>query len=216
MTTAQSIILRAQVTLQDDGGVRWPATELVRHLNDGQRELVKARPDITANIYPVTLAGGHYQSLPAQYMVLMDVMCNTTGKKRRVTKTSLVQLDAVEPNWRSRSQALEVVHFMHDLRDPRAFHVYPPIQPGVQVDMLTCEYPTDIPTPTGASFTTVSGDIDMPDQWAEALLNFVLYKAYSKDAEYGGNAQLAVSYLGLFNAAIGSQLQSSATVAPTS
>jgi hypothetical protein len=213
-TTAQSIIQRAQDVLQDTAGTRWPATELVRHLNDGQRELVRLRPDTTANIYPVTLAGGFYQSLPDQYMVLMDVMCNTTGKKRRITKTDIVQLDAVSPDWRSRTQATEVVHFMHDMRDPRAFHVYPPVQSGTQVDLLACEYPTDIPNPSGAAFSSVTGNIDLPDKWAEPLLNFVLFKAYSKDAEYGGNAQIAAGYLGLFNAAIGSQLQSSTAVAP--
>ena len=41
MNTAQSVILRAQVALNDNEGVRWPADELVRYLNDAQREIVR-------------------------------------------------------------------------------------------------------------------------------------------------------------------------------
>ena len=53
------------------------------------------------------------------------------------------------------------------------------------------------------------------DVWAEALLNFMLFKAYSKDAEFGGNAALSTGYYTLFNAALGVQLQSSSQVAQT-
>jgi hypothetical protein len=104
---------------------------------------------------------------------------------------------------------------MHDLREPRVFQVYPPAATGASVDMTYALYPTDVPVPVdGWPASTVTGDIDLSDTWADALLNFVLFKAYSKDAEFGGNSQLASGYLALFNAAVGSQLQSTATVAP--
>ena len=60
----------------------------------------------------------------------------------------------------------------------------------------------------------MSGNIDLPDEWANPLLNYVLYRAYSKDAEFAGNAQLAASHLALFNNAAGIQLEASSTVAP--
>ncbi|MFW9595551.1 MAG: DUF6682 family protein, partial [Macromonas sp.] len=37
--SAQSIIRRAVETLQDPTSIRWPVPELVRYLNDGQREI---------------------------------------------------------------------------------------------------------------------------------------------------------------------------------
>jgi hypothetical protein len=203
-TTAQSIIQRAHDVLQDTG-VRWPAAELVRHLNDGQREITRLRPDQVAKTRPITLGNGHLHFLPAAYQALIDISNNSTGRKLRITKVDMLQLDAVEPGWRGRVPSEEVRHFMHDLRDPRVFQVYPPVQNGVQVDAVVAEYPVD---------TTEAGNISLPDHWADALLNFVLFKAFSKDAEYGGNAQIAAGYLALFNAAIGSQLQSTSTVAP--
>ena len=44
MTSTQSIITQAQAILQDTG-VRWPVSELVQYLNDGQREAASLRPD---------------------------------------------------------------------------------------------------------------------------------------------------------------------------
>lgn len=52
--------------------------------------------------------------------------------------------------------------------------------------------------------------------WPNALRYYVLYRAWSKDAEYGGNAQLASANLALFKAELGEQLESAATVSPKS
>jgi len=213
MTTAQSIISRAHTTLQDPDGVRWSAVELVDHLNVGQREIVRLRPDQKATTTAVTLTSGFRHTLPDGASTLIDIPNNRTGRFRRITKVDMVQLDAVMPDWRSRAAAAEIIHFMHDLREPRVFYTYPPAANAL-VDMVHSVLPTDVPTPTGPMASHVSGMIDLSAQWADALLNFVLFKAHSKDAEFGGNSQMAASYLGLFNAAVGSQLQSTATVAP--
>ena len=67
---------------------------------------------------------------------------------------------------------------------------------------------------SGATAATVAGNIDIPDEWATALRYYVLFRAWSKDAEYGGNPQLAATNYGLFKAELGEQLESAATVAP--
>ena len=212
---AQSIIRTAHETLHDEDGVRWPAFELVRYLNIGQRVIITFRPDQKYTTAPHTLAAGHRQQLPAAAMALMDIPNNATGRKRRITKVGALQLDAVSPDWRSRPGATEIAHFMHDLREPRTFDVYPPAASGAQVDVTYSLYPVDVPVPAdGSSASSVSGNIDLPDHWESALLDYVLFRAYSKDVEFGGNAQMASSYLGMFNAAVGSQLESTALVAP--
>jgi hypothetical protein len=213
--TAQSIIKTAHDTLHDEDGVRWPAFELVGYLNIGQREIIRLRPDQKCTTAPITLVAGFRQQIPSNGMAMIDVPNNTSGRKRRITKTEVVQLDAVAPDWRSRPGANEIAHFMHDLREPRIFNVYPPAAAGVQVDATYSVYPVDVPRPVdGYLASSVSGNIDLPDHWESALLDYVLFRAYSKDAEFGGNAQMAASYLGMFNAAVGSQLQSTALVAP--
>jgi hypothetical protein len=62
--TAQSIIRRAVETLQDSTSIRWPINELVRYLNDGQREVVLYRPDAMVTSSTVTCVAGTKQSTP--------------------------------------------------------------------------------------------------------------------------------------------------------
>ena len=211
---ASSIIQKAQIALQDEEGVRWPASELVLYLNAGQRELVRLRPDQTAVKAPVVLASGYWHTLPPQAQALIDITCNLVGSKRRITRVSLAQLDAVYPNWRDAAPSQEITHFSYDLRSPFVFHTYPPAQ-NAQVEMVYSTAPVDVPPTAGSMYLSVTGNIGVPDVWEDALLNFVLYKAYAKDAEFGGNAQLSAAYYSAFSAAVGSQLQSAATVAST-
>jgi hypothetical protein len=213
--TAQYVIKEAQTALQDLAGIRWPASELVTYLNDGQRDLIVARPD--ANSVTVTFAtvSGVRQSLPAAAMSLIDVPRNTTGRALR--KADSDDLDAIAPNWRSAAGVTSFVHFCYDPREPNIFLLYPPSAiTGGSVELSYAAYPTDVSAPTGdgRAFGTVSGGLTVNDQWASTLLNYVLFRAYSKDAEYGGNVALATAYYQAFANQLGSQLQSSQAVAP--
>lgn len=214
--TAQSIILDAQTTLQDPNGTRWTATELVRHLNRSQRDIHVARQDTTATTASVSLSAGFRQTIPANAASLIDIPCNTNGAA--ITKISKLQLDAVMPGWRTGTQRSAVKHFMYELTHPRQFEVYPPVLANVLVDLEYSAYPTDVGAPSGdgKSYTTVSGNISLGDHWTTALLSMVLHYAYAKDAEYGGNKALSDSYLQKAEALLGTQVQSTASVAPKS
>ena len=61
--TAQSIVQRVVGMLQDTTSIRWPVNELVRWLNDGQREVVAYRPDSMNTTATMTLSAGTRQSL---------------------------------------------------------------------------------------------------------------------------------------------------------
>jgi hypothetical protein len=215
-TTAQSIILDAQTALQDLAGVRWSATELVRHLNRGQRDIQTVRPDTTAVLATLALVAGFKQTIPVAAASLIDIPANTSGT--RITKVDTVLLDATLASWRSATAAATVVHFMHDMRLPRQFLVYPPATTSASVDIEYSAYPTDVTTPSGdgLAYTTVSGNISLNDQWSTALLCVVLHYAYAKDAEYGGNAGLSQAYMQKAQGILGVELQSATQVAPKS
>ena len=214
MSTAQTIIRDAQITLQDEQGVRWPAAELVRYLNRAQRDIQAARPDTTATVASVNLLPGVEQALPAEAVSLLDINANTSGE--RITKTDLLMLDAVEPGWRRKSPSRVIRHFMHDMRTPRVYRVYPPAAAGAAVQMEYSAHPVDLPEPTGPTSASVTGDVSIGAQHGTALLSMVLHYAYAKDAEYGGNAALSSSYLQRAQMILGAEIQSSATVAPKS
>ena len=46
--TAANLLLRIRDTLQDTTGVRWLDAELLRYMNDAQREIVNLRPEAAA------------------------------------------------------------------------------------------------------------------------------------------------------------------------
>ena len=214
-TTAQSIILDVQIALLDVSGTRWPATELVKYLHDGQRAIAQMRPDTTATVVTFTpAAAGARHTLPAAAASLIDIPRNAGVRKRAITKVDQVLLDATVRDWQGMAPAADIQHFMHDLREPRAFLTYPPAATTAALELVYSAYPAATATASGPAAATVSGNIDLPDEWANPLLNYVLYRAYSKDAEVAGNAQLAASHLALFNNAAGIQLEASSTVAP--
>lgn len=208
MTVAASEILTdAQTTLFDPDGVRWPATELVKYLDLAQLKVVEARPDQYSTVREVSLVAGFRQRLDDDVYALLDIPNNATGQFKRITKTDMAQLDMVLPGWRKRSGTMETVHFMHNLNEPRNFYVYPPAVLGSKVEMLVAEYPPLLPAPTGPKGSTASGNIALADKWRDALFNFVMFKAYLKDAEFGGNPTLAAAYKDLFIQATGVELQ---------
>lgn len=203
-TPAQSIIADAQIALQDPAGTRWPAFELLGYLNRAQNDIHVARPDTTATVKSVSLKAGARQTLPEEASALIDIPNNTNGPA--ITKTDVVQLDAVNRNWRQMARTGTVVHFVHDLRNPRTFEVYPPAQ-GARVDMEYSAYPVDV---------LIDGNISLGDQWANPLYHLVLHYAWAKDAEFGGNAQLSAAHLARAEQMLGVELQTTATVAPKS
>lgn len=214
---AQSIIRRAVETLQDTTSVRWPVNELVRYLNDGQREIVLYRPDSMVTNATLTCVAGTKQTLPANGVKLIEVIRNAaaTSAKKSVRMINRETLDAQTPGWHNITGSVDILHFMYDPRDPKAFYVYPPATTSAQLDIVYAAYPTDITEPDdGALYTAVTGNISLPDIYGNALLEFVLYRAFMKDSEYAGNAQRAQAHYTMFANTIGIEIKATVAVAP--
>ena len=87
------------------------------------------------------------------------------------------------------------MNFVYDNRDPLHFYVYPPAVNGAKLEILYAKQPAEI--------TATSQTLGLLDIYAEPLFNYVLFRAYSKDAEFGANAALAQGYLSLFTNLLG-------------
>jgi hypothetical protein len=215
--TAQSIIRRAVETLQDTTSVRWPVNELVRYLNDGQREVVLYRPDSMVTNSTITCVAGTKQSLPANGAKLIEVIRNAaaTSDKKAVRMINREILDAQTSGWHNITGSVNVLHFMYDPRDPKVFYVYPPATTLAQLDIVYSAYPTDITEPAdGALYTAVSGNISLPDIYGNVLLDYMLYRAYTKDSTYAGNASRAQVHYAAFANALGIEIRATVSVAP--
>lgn len=215
-TAARDIIKDAQIALFDPDGTRWPATELVPYLDLAQLKVVEARPDQYTEIREVTLSPGFRHTLPEDVYALLDIPNNATGAFKRVTKTDMAQMDVIIPGWRKRSGTQEIAHFMHNLNEPRRYYTYPPAAQGAKVELLVALYPPKLPTATGPTWNSVTGNIVLGDKWRDSLYNFVMFKAYLKDVEHGGNATLAAAYKDLFIQATGVELQTTSSNASDS
>ena len=197
--TAQSVVDKVQVILQDTTGVRWPDSELLDWLNDGQREIVLYKPNAFIKNLAVRMAGGTKQSLPADGVQLIDVVRNmgadgnTPGRAVRIVMREI--LDAQVPNWHIATASAEAKHYVYSLLDPKNFYVYPP-QPAANqgyVEMVYGAAPAD---------ATLNGPITLDDIYQNVLVDYILYRAYSKDTEYAADQNRAATHQNAYIAAL--------------
>lgn len=219
---ASSIIRRATEIIMDQTSVRWPAGELVRWLNDAQRDVVMLRPDSINKTATATLAAGTRQNLDSMALnpaptKLIEITRNlaATSAKKAVSLVPRKILDANTPGWHSIPGTVDILHYMFDPRDPKTFYVYPPALPAAQLEIMYSAVPTDIAEPAdGALYGAVVGNITLPDIYANALLDYILYRAYSKDSEFAGNAARSQSHYAAFVASLTAEIQATLAVQP--
>jgi hypothetical protein len=210
---AQEVIQRAAFALQDETGVRWDALELVRHLNDGQRQLLADRPDAFAAKTAHTLVAGVRQTLPSTAAKFMDILSNTNGAPCR--QVDRVGLDATRPGWRGEAGVAAPRNWMHDPRDPLVFEVYPPALVTSSVQLIYAVDPTMVAEPApGSDYADVTGTVGLNQVFFNPLIDWVLYRAFSKDGEHPANAARAAAHFAAYRQALGLEAQATDAVMP--
>ena len=209
--TPQAVLTRAGDLIQDATNVRWPIEELLRYLNDGRREVAIARPDLYAKSAVVTLVNGTKQEVPAEASRLIDAVRNVNvdsspGRAVRIVEREV--LDAQRPDWHSEATG-PVKHFMFDERTPKVFYVYPPAVSGAKLEIAYSQSPQELLVANIATDQLTAEDI-----YTGALVDYVCYRAFSKDAEYAGNQQRALSHYQQFSNALGIGVRSTVAVSP--
>jgi len=199
--TVQSVVDRVQATLQDTSGIRWSATnELVLWVNDSQREIALIKPDATATNTTVTLATGTKQTIPAAGNRLLRVIRNMSAAsggtgRRTIRLVGREILDAQTQDWHDPAVTGDaahgpvVKHYMYDEADPRNYYVYPGISGNAYIEIVYSANPVTV---------TLSDNLAVPDIYANAVMNYVLFMAYMKEAEVADNAQRAANHYQLF------------------
>jgi peroxiredoxin len=212
-TEVKIIIEQVQTQLQDVDGDRWSAVELVQHADAAQLAICESRPDQFTSSRSKPLVPGYKQSIDEDVFSLVDITHNLTLDYRRIVKVDPAAMDVIRPGWRKSAASREIKHFMHNLDEPRIFYVFPPALDGAVVEEKVVLYPAQLPVATGPTFQHVTGNLSVGRKWDNAVYNFVMFKAYSKDAEFGGNATLATGYKALFTEALGIEAQTTASAA---
>lgn len=196
--TAQHVINRVRAVVNDTTAVRWLDAELLAWVNDGRRELAAYLPGVfsqTANVLH-TLAAGCYQTLAftnAFAITSVTHNVNSDGSAgEAIRQTSRDTLDTYKAGWLA-DEGSSVQNWVPDIINPIGFFVYPAVVGGKVLVVARV---------TPAELATVS-EVALPfDQYLVPLVNYVLHRAYAKDAEVAQNANLSAAYLQLFSAAV--------------
>lgn len=188
--TAQKIVDDAQIVLQDTGAVRWAEAELFGWLNHGQRELVGVKPTAYVKNETVEMAAGTKQSTPSGATGLVAVVRNmgsgsTPGPA--VKPIALSMMDALVPDWHSATANGVTQYYMTDPGNIRNFYLYPP-QPATPTS-LELVYPC-IP----ADVAAIANAITLDDIYAVALMDYILFRAFAKDAETANESKAGAYY----------------------
>jgi hypothetical protein len=210
-TKVVDVLDRASIILQDTSNVRFPNDELLKFFNDAQREIVLHRPDANTSNGSFTCAAGSKQTLGASALRLIDVVRNENGMA--ITQIDRKILDETLPDWHNTTadSTKKIEHFVYDSGDPKNFYVYPNALSTFTLEIVTSSAPADISI---SNFSTDTTTITLDDIYANALLDYVLYRAYQKDSEYAGNAERSMMHYQSFANALGIKTRADAATDP--
>ena len=207
------IIQKAQTVLQDSTGVRWPGLELQGWFNDAYREIILLRPDANTETGTFTCVEGTRQQLHSEFpnaLRLIDIVRNVaaTSDKKAVRIIDRDILDDQRRAWHAESPTENIEHFMFDPILPRSFLVYPPASDTAQLEIVYSSVPAGHTLSEAELANPATAEtIQIVDSYSNAILDYILYRAYSKDAEYAANAQRAMAHREAMMASLGAKTQ---------
>ena len=234
-TLVREALWRVGVLLQDVSPqfVRHPEAELVGWADDAQLALFKFLPSSASRIDAVKLKPGTRQSIesiaaadckpgdgstPTQAILgtqLLDVIRSmgadglTPGKVVRVVQREI--LDSQVPGWHQ-ILGTEVRQFTYDPSTPHYFYVTPGVSGTQWVEIAYTAQPTKIPntgTPGSEIYKydgTNTTKLSVGDEHLEDVVNYVVARAYMKNAQFAGNDAKAAQFAGLFTGSLNAKV----------
>jgi hypothetical protein len=190
----KELLGRVTATLQDPEYVRWKKPELIEWFSEAQIAIAKT-PGAYSKRAVVHLKEGTVQSLPADAWELLSITRNIDEDGVPLTPVRLTTrslLDAYFPQWHMIAEKPLVENYIYDDRFPKEFSIYPPNDGTGAVEVVYAGIPAEL--------TDEEDELVLDDSYAQALVNYALYRATSKESDYAPGAQNASawyqSYLG--------------------
>lgn len=192
------IIATAGYQTLDQDGVRWTSDELLRYVAAAQLQIVHLKPDALSSTQNIQLqTEKNLQTVPENALRLLNVVRNIDddGFGRTVTQTTLMAMNESYPNW-PEDIGSEIKHWMYDPeKDRKKFYVYPKPDSGIEIECVLAIRP--------AISLALNEVMQLEDQWYNQVVDFVLFRAYSKDADYASMSAKAQQHLDSFYNALG-------------
>ena len=213
MTTVAEIINNAKQVLQETGadGIRWKNAYLVRLLNEFYQAAVQVKPDAFSVNEPLSLTEGTKQAIPATGLRLLDVIRNTSGMA--ITVTTRKALDSGRRTWHSDPASTAIEQFTFDELDPTRFYVYPPAATGAEVEILYSALPEGHDAALDLSVVGLE-QFKLSDAYAPIATDYILYRAFSIDAEHAANLQRAQMHFQAYMQQLAGKAQTDMQISP--
>ena len=196
MATIQvsQIISQVRDVLQDKDAVRWNDSEFLGWLATAYAEIVEKKPQSNSTRHILACKAGTQQDLPADGALLISVVRNESVTAKAIRPIERAVMDSQNPNWHFDPNNGDVSYYVYEAQSPKVFYVYPQAKSGQQISIQYAKIP--------AAHTSVSETIRLDDTYAGLLTDYLLYRAYAKDASVG-DANLANTYRDLFYTNLG-------------
>lgn len=222
--TAVDVFTRVRLLAQDEDSIRWPLDEQRQWINDAMRQIVLLKPNANPVNVVMTLAAGTRQSLASSYMAFLtmkrNMKANGTDGAKAVRMVEREILDAMHPNWHDTdyypAQAI-VKQATYDPKNPREFYVYPSNNGTGKVEIVVSQVPPPIAEATALediADPVYTAALPMGDEWLNAITDYVLFRAYSKDMGGVGNASRAAAHYKMFGDTCGVKLSMEVVMNP--
>jgi hypothetical protein len=194
------LLSQAQTLLLDAAGNRWSLPELQIWLNAAYREIVNIRPDSNTSVATFTCAAGIRQDLTIQFpgaTELVEVVRNVASGSNHyaVIEVDRKSLDDQRRSWPADPSSISIDNFMYDPRVPWQFLVYPPALSTAQLEVIY----NSVPTPHTLTLVQLQNPataetIRLIDTYANPLLDYVMYRSFSKDSDDPSNEKRAAGH----------------------
>lgn len=205
----RQLLERVRAVLLDPDAVRWTDAELLMWFNDARRELAILRPREFSKRWIMPLVRGVMQSAPLECEAVIKATVNIAANGamgRGITQVELELMQLSHPDWAVEAVypfRPEVRQFATDPNDPRVFFVWPGNDGNGRVELQGVQLPVDA--------TSTGEGIGCRAVFANALADYVLYRAFSKDGDSPEAAQRAAGHYSAFATALGAKAATEAS-----
>ena len=188
--TPQEIITEARYVLNDTNatstGYRQSDIELLEYVNGGVKECATIQPTLFSTIGDlVCVVGQCEQGITfTDAAALLEVLC--IHQSTALTVFDIPTMNAFNPGWRA-DTAGPARQWARFANDPLKFYIYPKA-PATQ-QTLDVRY---VRNP--ATFTINQNIDELPNIFKTALVDYVVFRASSKDDEHIGDGRAAAFY----------------------
>ena len=214
MTKAITVINEVSEILQDEPPIAHTEVQLLRRLNDAQRNIINVRPDVNSATVSFKCQAGTRQDLPITDIRLIRVTRNMgelgTTPGDTINYVDAAVKDRFSRKWHSQGGQVVVKEYTYDpIANPHVFYVDPPIPatPDVFIEIVKALAPIVI---TNAN----NDDIELRDTYIPIIHEWMLYKSYARDSEETPNYQRAILHFNNFYAMLGAKLPADIAVSP--